>query len=102
MIIQAKSGTGKTDGVVIGLLQNVDTSVNVVQAIIIEPTRELAEQTSKAVQSIGQYMNVRCATFIGGRRVMRDLQTLREGVHVAVATVGRLSDLLGQEGQGMG
>lgn len=97
MIIQGKSGTGKTDAVIIGVLQRVNTSVNELQAIIIEPTRELAEQTTKAVERLGQFMYIKCGTFIGGRRLYNDLQTIDWGIQVAVTTVGRLMDHLEQE-----
>eukprot|EP00606_Chrysophyceae_sp_TOSAG23-5_P001447 GSChrysophyteH2.ASY1.ANO1.1137.1 assembled CDS len=67
MIAQSQSGTGKTAVFSIGILQSIDTRSNLVQAIALSPTRELAGQTAKVVSSIGDFMNVRCIACVGGK-----------------------------------
>ena len=64
------------------------------QALILAPTRELAQQTQRVVLDIGQYMNVRCHACIGGRRAYKDVRKLERGVHVVVGTPGRLLDMI--------
>ncbi|GLB44248.1 putative type III restriction enzyme, res subunit [Lyophyllum shimeji] len=96
LIMQAQSGTGKTAAFVIGILQKLDRSVNATQALILAPTRELAQQTQKVVLEIGQYMNIKCYACIGGTKVSKDVKKLESGlrVHVVVGTPGRLLDLI--------
>ena len=64
------------------------------QALILTPTRELAQQTQKAVVEIGQYLGVKCHACIGGTKVSKDVTKLGKGVHVVVGTPGRLLDLI--------
>jgi translation initiation factor 4A len=96
MIAQAQSGTGKTGTFTIGTLQNIDTSSPeaVAQAIILSPTKELAEQTFNVVNSLGTYLNVKTLLCIGGKSVKDNLDALRKGVHVIIGTPGRIYDLL--------
>ncbi|KAF8812975.1 DEAD-domain-containing protein [Phlegmacium glaucopus] len=94
LIMQAQSGTGKTAAFVIGILQKLDLSVNATQALILAPTRELAQQTQKVVLAIGQYMNIRCYDCIGGRKAAKDVKKLEKGIHVVVGTPGRLIELI--------
>ena len=90
---QAQSGTGKTGAFVIGCLQKVDLTQKVCQALIIAPTRELAQQITKVAQSLGDYMKVKCHACIGGTAVREDVEKLREGQHVVVGTPGRVYDM---------
>lgn len=60
VIAQSQSGTGKTGVFSIGVLQNIDPTLMETQALILSPTRELAEQTQKVLLSIGDYMKVQC------------------------------------------
>jgi len=94
VIAQAQSGTGKTATFAIGILQQVDTSINETQALILAPTRELAQQIQKVVVALGDYLKVRCHSCIGGTRVRDDIVTLQQGVHVVVGTPGRVYDML--------
>jgi len=93
-IAQAQSGTGKTATFSIGILQQIDTSVLECQALILAPTRELAQQIQKVVHSLGIYMKANCHSCIGGTRVSHDIEKLQEGVHVVVGTPGRVYDML--------
>mmetsp|Transcript_8273 Transcript_8273/g.14976 ORF Transcript_8273/g.14976 Transcript_8273/m.14976 type:complete len:412 (-) Transcript_8273:155-1390(-) len=95
LIAQAQSGMGKTATFVIGTLQNIDTSNNVVQAMILAPTRELAQQIQKVVKSLGDYLNLKCHACIGGTRVIEDVRIFQSSPpHIVVGTPGRVYDLI--------
>ena len=96
MIAQAQSGTGKTATFTIGMLQQLDYSTETpyCQAILLSPTKELAEQTLKVVESLGRDLKVKAHLCIGGKSVKNDLDVLRKGVHVMIGTPGRMYDLL--------
>jgi len=93
-IAQAQSGTGKTATFTIGVLQRVDLGIKQCQALILAPTRELANQSHKVVCSIGDYLNVVCHACIGGTKVADDIDMLRRGVHIVVGTPGRVFDMI--------
>jgi len=93
-IAQAQSGTGKTATFTIGVLQRVDLGTKQCQALILAPTRELANQSHKVVCSIGDYLNVVCHACIGGTKVSDDIDILRKGVHIVVGTPGRVFDMI--------
>jgi len=94
IIAQAQSGTGKTATFTIGILQQIDASLHDCQALILAPTRELAQQIQKVVSALGEYFRVRCHSCIGGTRVRDDIAELQKGVHVVVGTPGRVYDML--------
>jgi len=94
IIAQAQSGTGKTATFTIGILQQLDMTLKECQALILAPTRELAQQIQRVVLAIGDYLEVRCHACVGGTRVRDDIDTLRNGVHVVVGTPGRVYDML--------
>lgn len=94
-IAQAQSGMGKTATFVIGILQNVDTNVRKVQALILAPTRELAQQIQKVVDSLGDYMGLRSHICIGGTMVQEDVRVFQQDTpHVVVGTPGRVYDMI--------
>mmetsp|Transcript_6514 Transcript_6514/g.19769 ORF Transcript_6514/g.19769 Transcript_6514/m.19769 type:complete len:420 (+) Transcript_6514:86-1345(+) len=94
-IAQAQSGMGKTATFVIGVLQNIDIELKKVQALILAPTRELAQQIQKVVKDIGHYMNLKCFSCIGGTRVQEDIRLLMNDTpHVVVGTPGRVFDMI--------
>jgi len=97
IIAQAQSGTGKTGAFSIALLQRIDFRHKNLQALILSPTRELAQQTHQVVSQIGEYLSEStpfCHTFVGGTRVQEDLKKVQVGVLVAVGTPGRVSDVI--------
>jgi len=94
LIAQAQSGTGKTATFTIGILHSIDFKISDCQALILAPTRELAQQIQKVVQTLGDYLNVRVHACIGGTRVRDDVTRLQAGVHVVVGTPGRVYDML--------
>lgn len=96
VIAQAQSGTGKTGAFTIGLLQRIDWRHDgVVQAVVVSPTRELAQQTHDVMKELGSFASERpCSLFTGGTRVVEDAAKLQAGTAVAVGTPGRLADLI--------
>ncbi|KAK7203086.1 ATP-dependent RNA helicase eIF4A [Myxozyma melibiosi] len=94
VLAQAQSGTGKTATFSISVLQKIDTNVKQCQALILAPTRELAQQILKVVLGIGEYMNVTCHACIGGTAIRDDVRILQEGVQVVVGTPGRVHDMI--------
>lgn len=97
IIAQAQSGTGKTGTFTIGILQQIDVKRLECQALILCPTRELAQQINKVVTSIGDYMKVLCMACVGGTRLLDDKASLASGVHVVVGTPGRVFDLINRQ-----
>jgi len=91
---QAQSGTGKTATFTIGALQRIDYNNKSCQALILAPTRELANQIHKVVLALGDYLQVKCHVCIGGTSVRDDIDTLRQGPHIVVGTPGRVFDMV--------
>lgn len=93
-IAQAQSGTGKTATFTISILQQIDTGSDKCQALVVVPTRELAQQISKVVESIGEYCQVKVHACVGGTVVRDDIKKLKSGVNVVVGTPGRVFDMM--------
>ena len=92
---QAQTGTGKTAAFSLPLLSKIDCSRGRIQALILEPTRELAIQVAEACQSFAKYLDgFRVAPIYGGASYENQIRSLRHGAQVVVATPGRLIDLL--------
>lgn len=93
----AQTGTGKTAGFTLPLLERLLTgnkvSPNHVRALILTPTRELAAQVAESVSTYGKNLPLRSAVVFGGVSINPQMQALRKGVDVLVATPGRLLDL---------
>merc|ERR1711997_672291 len=94
VIAQAQSGTGKTATFSISILQQVDTKLNSCQALVLAPTRELAQQIQKVVMALGDYMGAQCHACIGGTSVREDMHKLNNGIHIVVGTPGRVFDMI--------
>jgi superfamily II DNA/RNA helicase len=88
------SGTGKTATFSISILQALDTSLKECQALILAPTRELAQQIMKVLMSLSEYMAIEVHACVGGTAVRDDITKLRNGVHVVVGTPGRVFDMI--------
>lgn len=93
-VAQAQSGTGKTATFAIGILSLVDTKSKECQALVLSPTRELAQQIEGVIQHLGDYMNVRSHACIGGTQVGEDVKKLQLGQHVISGTPGRVLDMI--------
>ena len=97
VIAQAQSGTGKTATFSISVLQQIDTSLAQTQALILAPTRELAQQIQKVVMALGDYMGAQCHACIGGTSVREDMRKLESGQHIVVGTPGRVFDMISRK-----
>ncbi|WP_245640948.1 DEAD/DEAH box helicase [Streptomyces megasporus] len=109
VIGQAKTGTGKTLGFGLPLLDSVVVPADVEagratpeqltdtpQALVVVPTRELCQQVTNDLLTAGKVRNVRVTAIYGGRAYEPQVETLKKGVDVVVGTPGRLLDLAGQ------
>ncbi len=93
IIAQAHTGTGKTAAFGLPLLNAIDPKERG-QVLVITPTRELATQVSDELYKLGRYNDIRTATVYGGQSYSRQLNIIEKGVHIIVATPGRLLDLV--------
>ena len=94
-IAQAQSGTGKTATFSISILQKINTNIRKTQALILAPTRELAQQIQKVVLALGEYLKVECMALVGGTNVGEDLRALESNPpHIVVGTPGRVFDMI--------
>jgi len=91
---QAQSGTGKTATFVVGCLQKIHYQSKSTQALILAPTRELAQQIQKVALALGDFLKVRCHACIGGTSVREDIDKMREGQQLIVGTPGRVYDMI--------
>lgn len=91
----AQTGTGKTAAFGLPLLQRIDVSRHVPQALIIAPTRELCLQIASDLADFSKYIDdLKVLPVYGGSSIESQIRTLRKGVQVIVATPGRLIDLI--------
>ncbi|MGD1906904.1 MAG: DEAD/DEAH box helicase [Leptolyngbyaceae cyanobacterium] len=100
LMASAQTGTGKTAGFVLPILHKLSLERykgrREIRALVLTPTRELAAQVSDSVSTYGKYMLLRQAAVFGGVRIQPQIQKLRRGVDVLVATPGRLLDHVNQ------
>lgn len=94
IIAQARSGTGKTGTFGIGVLERIDTTIDIPQALILAPTRELVDQIKTVISNLGIFINVKVEGFVGGKSIKDDITKLKKGVQVVVGTPGRIYDLI--------
>jgi len=97
----AQTGTGKTAAFALPILQMLDAKKNpnhrpAVKALILAPTRELATQISQSFTDYGSNLRIKHATIFGGVSQFHQVNKLRTGVDIIVATPGRLLDLMNQ------
>jgi len=98
----AQTGTGKTAGFALPLLQRLSASKPIpgsrpVRALVLTPTRELAAQVGESINLYGKHLPLKSAIIFGGVNIRPQIQTLRHGVDILVATPGRLLDHVGQK-----
>jgi ATP-dependent RNA helicase DeaD len=94
LLARAETGSGKTGACAIPLVQMIDPSIKVIQALILVPTRELALQYVEEINHIARYAEVIPFAIFGGVSMEVQKAKLKDGVHVLVATPGRLIDFL--------
>ena len=96
----AQTGTGKTAAFALPILQRLATTPapqgNPIRVLVLSPTRELASQIGESFQTYGKYIRMRQLTVFGGVNQNPQVDRLRRGTDVLVATPGRLLDLMGQ------
>ncbi|MCG3691415.1 DEAD/DEAH box helicase [Aliarcobacter butzleri] len=102
VLAAAQTGTGKTAGFTLPLLQrlkdsNLKDKKTQVRALILTPTRELAAQVAQSVQTYGKYLPFKSAVIFGGVGINPQKALLKKGVDIIIATPGRLLDLISQD-----
>ncbi len=96
LIGQAKTGTGKTLGFGIPLLQRIELGQSAPQALVVVPTRELCIQVADDLQLAGSTQGIKVLSVYGGRAYEPQVQALANGIDVVVGTPGRVLDLARQ------
>lgn len=94
LIVQARTGTGKTGAFGIPLIDRLVRAGGGVQTLVLAPTRELALQSQRELTRIGEHTGVRTAAVYGGAPMDRQIRQLREGVDIVSGTPGRVLDHL--------
>ena len=105
LLAGAQTGTGKTAGFTLPLLQLLQQSRPAPRrprALILAPTRELAAQVHESVREYGRYLSPRTIEIYGGVSDKPQIQSLKRGVDIVIATPGRLLDLMGQRAIDLG
>lgn len=102
VLAAAQTGTGKTAGFTLPLLQrlkdsNLKDKKTQVRALILTPTRELAAQVAQSVETYGKYLPFKSAVIFGGVGITPQKALLKKGVDIIIATPGRLLDLISQD-----
>lgn len=90
----AQTGTGKTAAFGLPLLEMLDGDLGVTQALILAPTRELANQTADQIKLFGKGSSMRIEVIYGGAPIVPQLKALKSNPHLVVATPGRLLDVI--------
>ncbi|XP_050413672.1 probable ATP-dependent RNA helicase DDX20 [Patella vulgata] len=94
LIVQAKSGTGKTCVFSVVALESLQLKSSALQVLVLAPTREIAVQIQDVIKNIGVYLpRLACHTFIGGLPVKDDIQKLKR-CHIAIGSPGRVKQLI--------
>lgn len=100
LLAAAQTGTGKTAGFTLPLLQRLSAgkavTANRARALILTPTRELAAQVAESVATYGQFLPLRSCVVYGGVKINPQMMALRRGADILIATPGRLLDLYQQ------
>ena len=98
VIALAQTGTGKTAAFGLPILQKIDVAIYQPQALILCPTRELCLQIADDLNDYSKYIdNLKVLPVYGGSSIESQIKTLKRGVHVVVATPGRLLDLMNRK-----
>ncbi|EIJ79885.1 DEAD/DEAH box helicase domain protein [Bacillus methanolicus PB1] len=92
LIGQAQTGTGKTAAFGIPLIEKIDIDQDVIQGIVVAPTRELAIQVSEELYKIGYGKKARVLAIYGGQDISRQIKALKKRPHIIVGTPGRILD----------
>jgi ATP-dependent RNA helicase DeaD len=94
LVVQSRTGTGKTAAFGIPIAEKVDPAIEAVQALVLAPTRELALQVASEVAELGKGRGIKVVAIYGGDSMDRQLEAIRAGAHVVAGTPGRVLDHL--------
>ena len=95
LVALAQTGTGKTAAFGLPLLQLTDPGLPHIQALVLAPTRELCVQIAKDIEDFGRFApHLRVLAVYGGAPIQSQIRALHRGIHILVATPGRLNDLM--------
>ena len=97
VIGQAHTGTGKTAAYSLPILMKMRNNIRNAQALILVPTRELAIQVAREINKLAKYTETKVAAIYGGQNMKNQIIRLEKGVHIIVATPGRLIDHIRQK-----
>jgi ATP-dependent RNA helicase DeaD len=92
VIGQAKTGTGKTAAFGVPMIERIDSREDSVQALILVPTRELAQQVASDLMNFGRYLPVKVLAVYGGVPIYSQMEALQNTIHIVVGTPGRMID----------
>jgi len=103
VLAAAQTGTGKTAGFTLPLLERLSEThpkmgKKQIRVLVLTPTRELAAQVAESIKTYGKYMKYSSTVIFGGVGINPQLATIRKGVDIVIATPGRLLDIAGQKG----
>jgi ATP-dependent RNA helicase DeaD len=93
---QAQTGTGKTAAFGIPIMEKLNPDSRQVQALVLTPTRELANQVAEELAKIGKFRRIKTLPVYGGQPIDRQIRALKFGVQVVIGTPGRLLDHIGR------
>ncbi|MFA5321076.1 MAG: DEAD/DEAH box helicase [Smithella sp.] len=94
MMVQSRTGSGKTGAYILPIIQKINAQQNFAQALVLVPTRELALQVSREAQMLTQGTSIRIAVVYGGVGYNAQLEAFRSGAQIVVGTPGRILDHL--------
>lgn len=92
IICEAPTGTGKTLAFLLPIFENISTSIDAIQALIVTPTRELAIQITEQALKLKEAKDINILSAYGGKDITSQLKKLKRNVHLIIATPGRLLD----------
>jgi ATP-dependent RNA helicase DeaD len=91
---ESQTGSGKTLAYLLPLLQQIDTSLSTVQAIIFAPTRELTMQIARVVEDLTKDTEIRSQVIMGGVDIKRQMEKAKQKPHIIIGSPGRMHDLI--------
>jgi len=94
MMVQSRTGSGKTGAYILPIIQKINAQQNIAQALVLVPTRELALQVSREAEMLTQGTNIRTAVVYGGVGYNAQLEAFRGGAQLVIGTPGRILDHL--------
>ncbi|MBN1363689.1 MAG: DEAD/DEAH box helicase [Syntrophaceae bacterium] len=94
MMVQSRTGSGKTGAFILPIIKKINTQQNTVQALVLVPTRELALQVHKEAQMLTEEKNIKTVVVYGGVGYKAQLEAFRNGAQIVIGTPGRILDHL--------